>query len=119
MSGAPDVHGRVDLASSPAAKRAAARSLEQHIEPDTAKAGRWADEETTATVKAFGARDGQGWATAAALRKAHETWTDQLRTLLDRLGSERDALRAGNRVLTSADLATGSALRETSALDRY
>lgn len=110
---------RVDLASSPAEKRAAAGALERRIEPDTAEAGRWADEETGAAVKAFGARDGDGWATAGALRKAHETWADQVRNLLVRLGSERDALRAGHAVLTSADLATGSALRETSALDRY
>jgi hypothetical protein len=119
MSGGPDARGQVDLVSSPARKRAAARSLEQHIGPDTARASRWADEETAAAVKAFGARDGDGWATAAALRKAHETWADQTRNLLDRLGSERDALSGGNQVLTSADLAAGSALREASALDRY
>ncbi|MEU6534962.1 hypothetical protein [Streptomyces sp. NPDC047000] len=112
---AVDVSGRPDLVSSPAEKRAAARSLERHIEPDTAKAGRWAEEETAAAVKALA----DGWATASALRKAHDTWSDQVRNLLDRLGSERDALGAGNRVLTSADLAAGSALRETSALDRY
>jgi hypothetical protein len=119
-AGVPGVSGRrPDLASSPADKRAASGALERHIEPETAKASRWADGETEAAVKAFGARDGDGWATASALRKAHETWAGQVRNLLDRLGADRDALRSGHEVLTSADLATGSALRETSALDRY
>jgi hypothetical protein len=38
---------------------------------------------------------------------------------MDRLASEKDALRSTNRVLTSTDLATGSALRQASSLDRY
>ncbi|MFI0239812.1 hypothetical protein [Streptomyces sp. NPDC016845] len=35
-----------DLASSPAEKKSAARAIEQHIEPDTRKAGDWADTDT-------------------------------------------------------------------------
>ncbi|MGW5372959.1 hypothetical protein ACWES4_32725 [Streptomyces sp. NPDC004011] len=58
------------LASTPAEKRAAARALNDHIEPDTRRAGEWADDETAAAVKAFGARDGHGWLTAAGLRRA-------------------------------------------------
>ncbi|MET7681346.1 hypothetical protein [Streptomyces sp. NPDC005423] len=108
-----------DLASSPAEKRAAARAVQDHIEPDTRDAGGWADEETGAAVKAFGPKDGDGWLTSPALKKAHGTWTDQVKNLMDRLGAEKDALRGGNAVLTSTDLAVGSTLRRTSALDRY
>ncbi|MEU0006504.1 hypothetical protein ABZ079_20075 [Streptomyces sp. NPDC006314] len=111
--------GPGDLVSSPAEKRAAARAVEDHIEPDTRKAGRWADDETGAAVKAFGARDGCGWLTSGALRAAHETWAGQVKNLLDRLGAEKEALRVTNTVLTSADIGTGTALRELSALDRY
>jgi hypothetical protein len=109
----------VDLASSPAEKRAAAKTIEDEIEPGARRAGGWADEETAAAVRAFGARDGDGWLTSAALRKAHRTWAGQVKNLMDRLASEKDALRSTNRVLTSTDLATGSALRQASSLDRY
>ncbi|MFE3633332.1 hypothetical protein [Streptomyces sp. NPDC059168] len=107
------------LASTPAEKRAAAKALNDHIEPGTRRAGEWADDETGAAVRAFGARDGHGWLTAAALRRAHSTWGDQVRNLMDRLGAEKDALRSTNVVLTGSDLAAGSALRRTSALDLY
>ncbi|MFF2199069.1 hypothetical protein [Streptomyces sp. NPDC058145] len=107
------------LASTPAEKRAAAKALNDHIEPDTRRAGEWADDETGAAVKAFGARDGHGWLTSTALREAHATWGDQVRNLMDRLGAEKDALRSTNVVLTGSDLAAGSALRRTSALDLY
>ncbi|MGW5330141.1 hypothetical protein [Streptomyces sp. NPDC004014] len=107
------------LASTPAEKRAAARALNDHIEPDTRKAGEWADDETAAAVKAFGARDGHGWLTATALRRAHAAWGGQVKNLTDRLGAEKDALTSTNVVLTNSDAAAGSALRRTSALDLY
>ncbi|GGX66458.1 hypothetical protein [Streptomyces anandii] len=111
--------GGTGLVSSPADKRAAALSIETGIAPGTRKAGEWADEDTAAAVTAFGARDGGGWLTSAALRKAHHRWTDQVRDLMDRLTAERDALRSTNSVLTSTDLATGSTLREVSVLDMF
>ncbi|MET7569700.1 hypothetical protein ABZT04_14535 [Streptomyces sp. NPDC005492] len=107
------------LASSPGEKRAAAKAIEDHIEPGTRTAGRWADEEHGAAVREFGARDGDGWLTSAALKKAHAAWADQVGNLMNRLGAEKDALRCGNAVLTSTDLAVGSTLRERSALDTY
>ncbi|MCZ0987501.1 hypothetical protein BEK98_07030 [Streptomyces diastatochromogenes] len=112
-------HGPKGLASSPAEKRAAAKAIQDHIESQTRKAGARADEETAAAVKAFGARDGDGWLTSAALRKAHETWGGQVKNLMDRLGAEKDALGSTNTVLTSTDLAVGSTVRQMSALDRY
>ncbi|MFF8725565.1 hypothetical protein ACF073_03600 [Streptomyces sp. NPDC015171] len=119
MGGLSGGQGAKDLVSSPAAKRAAARALEDHLEPDTRTAGAWADEETAAAVGAFGARDGHGWLASGALSAAHETWAGQVRNLLDRLGAEKDALRSANTVLTGTDLGTGAALRQLSALDRY
>lgn len=107
------------LASSPGEKRAAAKAIEDHIEPGTRTAGRWADEEHGAAVREFGAKDGDGGLTSAALKKAHTTWADQVGNLMNRLGAEKDALRSGNAVLTSTDLAVGSTLRERSALDAY
>ncbi|MFJ9868603.1 hypothetical protein [Streptomyces sp. NPDC101165] len=112
-------HGAKGLASSPAEKRAAVRAIQDHIEPQTRRAGNRADEETAAAVKAFGARDGDGWLTSAALRKAHETWGGQVRNLMDRLGSERDSLGSANTVLTATDLAAGARVRQLSPLDRY
>ncbi|MFJ2396053.1 hypothetical protein ACIOTI_25315 [Streptomyces sp. NPDC087843] len=113
------IGGKPDLASSPAEKRAAAKAIEDHIEPDTAKSGRWADEETAAAVKAFDAKDGEGWLTSAALKKAHTTWGEQVKNLMDRLGSEKGALRSTSLVLQTTDLAVGSGLRQSSSLERY
>ncbi|SOD84449.1 hypothetical protein [Streptomyces sp. Ag109_G2-15] len=112
-------HGPRGLASSPAEKRAAGKAIGDHIESQTRQAGAWADEETAAAVKALGARDGDGWLTSAALRKAHETWGDQVKNLLDRLGSEKESLAGANTVLTAADLTVGSRVRQLSPLDRY
>ncbi|WP_246212768.1 hypothetical protein [Streptomyces abyssomicinicus] len=111
--------GSPDLASSPAEKNAAARAIEQHIEPGTQRAGRRAAEDTGTAVTAFGAKDGDGWATATALAKALTVWGDQLKNLMDRLASEKDALRAGDNVLTGTDLAVGGTAREISVLDRF
>ncbi|MET7286181.1 hypothetical protein [Streptomyces sp. NPDC005573] len=111
--------GQGILASSPARKRAAAAAVQEHIAPHTRRAGDWADDETGAAVRAFGARDGDGWLTAAALRGAHEAWGAQVKNLMDRLAAERDALRDTNVVLTGTDAGVGSALRQLSALDRY
>ncbi|MFJ9632108.1 hypothetical protein ACIRU8_30865 [Streptomyces sp. NPDC101175] len=122
VSGAPrelGVSAPGRLASSPGEKRAAAGAIEERIEPDTLAAGRWADEENGAAVREFAAKDGDGWCTSAALKKAHGAWADQVKNLMDRLGSEKDALRSGNAVLTSTDLAVGSTLRQQSSLDTY
>lgn len=120
VPGVPGVSARGrDLASSPGEKRAAARAIEDHIEPGTRAAGRWADDENGAAVREFAAKDGEGWVTSAALKKAHGAWADQVKNLMDRLGAEKDALRSGNAVLTSTDLAVGSAVRRQSSLDTY
>lgn len=78
----PGVSARRDLASSPGEKRAAARAIEEHIEPGTRAAGRWADDENAAAVREFAAKDGDGWVTSAALKKAHGAWADQVKNLI-------------------------------------
>ncbi|MFB9461659.1 hypothetical protein [Streptomyces cinereospinus] len=117
--GAGPAGGRRDLASSPAEKRAAAKAIQDGIEPDTAKAGRHADQDTAGAVRAFGPKDGDGWDTSAALRKAHTTWGDQVRNLLDRLGAEKELLRQTNTTLHGTDFAVAARTRQVSVLDTY
>ncbi|MFF4474008.1 hypothetical protein ACFYZ3_31205 [Streptomyces sp. NPDC001599] len=125
QSGPPGVTGsaggKTDLASSPAEKAAAVRAIEEHIQPDTAKAARWADEDTGSAVKAFGPKDGDGWATSTALKTAHRTWGEQVKNLMDRLDSEKGALRGADTILQSTDYGVGAEsgkIRLPSALDR-
>ncbi|MFD7709244.1 hypothetical protein ACFV6E_26790 [Streptomyces sp. NPDC059785] len=109
--------GQPDLVSSPARKKAAARAIEEHLEPDTRRAGAWAEEETESAVKEFGARDGHGWVTSGALKRAHKTWHGQVRTLLNRLGSEKEALRGTAGLFQVTDIDVGAQLRQPSGLD--
>ncbi|GGW52453.1 hypothetical protein GCM10010503_31870 [Streptomyces lucensis JCM 4490] len=111
--------GRKDLASSPAEKQAAAKALQDHIEPDTRKAGDWADDDTGAAVKALQAKDGDGWLTSGALKAAHKTWGEQVQNLMNRLSSEKAALRSTNTVFQGTDLGVGSRVRTSSSLDQY
>ncbi|CAM5699077.1 hypothetical protein [Streptomyces aurantiogriseus] len=117
--GFPSGGQKKDLASSPAQKRAAAKAIEDDIEPGTKKAGDWADTETDAVVKAFGPQDGEGWITSAALKKAHRTWGEQVTNLMNRLASEKAALRGTNTVLQGTDLGVGNGIRQSSNLDAY
>ncbi|WP_426362886.1 hypothetical protein [Streptomyces sp. E-08] len=86
--------GKPDMASSPAAKKAAAKAINDDLEPGITRDGKHAAETTSAAVKAFGAKDGHGWDTSGALKRAHETWEKQVKTLLGRLSSEKQALSA-------------------------
>ncbi|MEU0253003.1 hypothetical protein ABZ299_10925 [Streptomyces sp. NPDC006184] len=73
------IGGQKKLVSTPAQKQAAANATEQHIEPDTRKAGDYADTHTDAAVKAF--RD--GWHTSGVLKKAHTAWGQQVTNLMN------------------------------------
>ncbi|MFJ4685965.1 hypothetical protein ACIQNG_06300 [Streptomyces sp. NPDC091377] len=108
-----------DFGSSPEQKKAAANALEQHIEPDTKKAGEHADDRTGAAVTAFGAKDGDGWVTSAALKKAHTTWGEKVGRLGNRLGSDKQALRATNTLFRGTDFGVGLTARQSSNLDGY
>jgi len=111
--------GQPDLVSSPAQKRAAAKAIENHIEPDTQTSGQWAELETGAVVKAFAAKDGDGWLTSGAVSKVHKTWSEQVQNLMKRLSSEKTALRSTNTVLTGTDVVVESAVRRSSSLDGF
>ncbi|MEU0632230.1 hypothetical protein [Streptomyces sp. NPDC005989] len=95
--------GQQNLVSTPAEKKAAAKAIEDHIEPDTKKAGRHVDEDTSGVVKAFDAKDGHGWLMSSAMKKAHKTWGEQVQALMNRLGSEKVSLRETNILLTNTD----------------
>ncbi|WP_030687017.1 hypothetical protein [Streptomyces globisporus] len=86
--------GKPDMASSPAAKKAAAKAIDDELEPGVTRAGKHAAETTNAAVKEFGEKDGHGWDTSGALKRAHETWEKQVKMLLGRLSSEKQALSA-------------------------
>ncbi|WP_053913714.1 hypothetical protein VM636_08055 [Streptomyces sp. SCSIO 75703] len=111
--------GTADLASSPAQKKAAAKAIEEHLEPDTRKAGETADESTGAAVKAFAPKDGEGWVTSSALKKAHKTWGEQVQNLMNRLGGEKEALRSTNILFQNTDFGVGQGVRQSSSLDGY
>jgi hypothetical protein len=109
--------GTPDLAHSSADNQSAADRLCNAIEPDTAAAGRWADEETDAVVAAFDAMDGHGWLTSGAVGKAHTTWGEQVQGLVSRLTLDESALRGTNSLLTTTDVDTGVGVRRSSILD--
>lgn len=106
--------GTPDLAHSSADNLSAADGLGNGIEPDTARAGGWADEATGAVVAAFDAKDGHGWLTSAAVSKAHSTWGEQMQGLVTRLMLDESALRGTNTLLGGTDLDVGSGVRTSS-----
>lgn len=110
--------GAPDLASTPAQKKAAANAIEKHLEPDTKKAGDTAEESTGAAVKEFSGKDGEGWDTSAALKKTHEAWEKQVKTLMGRLGSEKSALRNTSILFQNNDIGIAVQARQSSSLDR-
>ncbi|MER6028705.1 hypothetical protein [Streptomyces sp. NPDC001851] len=111
--------GQPRLVSSPAQKQAAANEIEKNIEPGTRTAGAYADHETDAVVKAFGAKDGGGWLTSGAVKAAHKKWGEQVKNLENMLLADKGALRAVNRTLTGTDTGVGAAVRRPSVLDQY
>ncbi|MFQ6147782.1 hypothetical protein ACLMNJ_32715 [Streptomyces seoulensis] len=106
--------GGKDLASSPAEKKKAAEAIERHLEPDTHRDGAQAHESTGAAAREF-----EGWLTGPALRTARTTWSEQLTTLMNRLGSEKAALRATNTLLRNTDTGVELGIRKSSALDSF
>ncbi|MCL3997087.1 hypothetical protein [Streptomyces lavenduligriseus] len=107
--------GQGKLVSTPAEKQAAANAIEQHIEPDTRKAGDHADTETDAAVRAF--RD--GWRTSGALKKAHTAWGEQVKNLMNMLASDKAALRSANITLQGTDIQVGSNTNAVSVFNGY
>ncbi|MGW7464970.1 hypothetical protein ACWGJT_09720 [Streptomyces xantholiticus] len=110
--------GAPDLASTPAQKKAAANAIEKHLEPDTKKAGDTAEESTGAAVREFSGKDGEGWDTSPALKKAHEAWEKQVKALMGRLGSEKSALRNTSILFQNNDSGVAVRARQSSSLDK-
>ncbi|CAM5546586.1 hypothetical protein SALBM311S_08242 [Streptomyces alboniger] len=55
-----------------------------------------------------------GWLTSGAVRKAHKTWDEQVQNLMNRLSSDKAALRQGNTTLQGTDADVGAMARTTS-----
>ncbi|MFE0734544.1 hypothetical protein [Streptomyces sp. NPDC058855] len=109
--------GRPDMASSPAAKKAAAKAIGEDMEPGVTRDGKHAAESTNAAVKEFGPKDGHGWETSSALKRAQETWEKQVRMLLGRLASEKQALSATGISFRTNELDTTARLARQSRID--
>ncbi|MFI1715683.1 hypothetical protein [Streptomyces litmocidini] len=108
--------GKPDMASSAAAKRAAAKAIDDDLEPGVTRDGKHAAETTNAAVKEFGAKDGHGWDTSGALKRAHETWEKQVKMLLGRLSSEKQALSATGISMQNNELDTAARLARQSRI---
>ncbi|MFE2290292.1 hypothetical protein [Streptomyces sp. NPDC059452] len=106
-----------DLESSPARKRAAGHELRDYLVPGVKDHGNDAEDSTATAVKEFGARDGDGWDTAAALKKAHATWEKQVKALIDRLVFEQNGLLNTAIDLRRTDFGIGASLRPKSNID--
>ncbi|MGW6772922.1 hypothetical protein ACWGBX_21210 [Streptomyces sp. NPDC055037] len=91
--------GAPNLASTPAQKRTAANTIETELQPNTKKAGDWADTSMTSAVSAF-----SGWATATGLKTVQTTWESQVKTLVGRLNTEKGALRSTVTILAQTDV---------------
>ncbi|MBW5481257.1 hypothetical protein [Streptomyces bambusae] len=102
--------GKPDMAASPAAKKAAAKAINEDLEPGVTRDGKHTAESMGAAVKEFGPKDGHGWDTSSALKKAHETWERQVTMLLGRLASEKQALSATGVSFQSNELDTTARL---------
>ncbi|MFF8956303.1 hypothetical protein [Streptomyces sp. NPDC014894] len=96
-----------DLASSPREKKAAARAINDHLEPGVRRDGGLTAETMGAAAKELGARDGSGWDAAGALKKAQKTWEAQVASLLSGLATEKGLLSATAVALGDTDAGVG------------
>ncbi|MET9887932.1 hypothetical protein ABZZ20_33325 [Streptomyces sp. NPDC006430] len=108
LNGVPaaDGGGGGTFASTPAQKRSAANTIETELEPNTKKATEYADESTNTAVKGF-----EGWDAAVGLKKVADTWDQQVKVLMGRLGSEKGSLRGASGLFVQNDLGTGDGFR--------
>lgn len=109
LNGVPAVGGSGGsgtFASTPTEKKAAANTIETELEPNTKKATEHADESTNTAVKGF-----EGWDASAGLKKVADTWDQQVKVLMGRLGSEKGSLRGASGLFVQNDLATGDGFR--------
>lgn len=109
---AADGGGGGTFASTPAQKRSAANTIETELEPNTKKATEHADESTNSAVKGF-----EGWDAAVGLKKVADTWDQQVKVLMGRLGSEKGSLRGASGLFVQNDLGTDNGFRAQSKLN--
>ncbi|AYV32282.1 hypothetical protein HET69_13400 [Streptomyces sp. CJ_13] len=107
---AADGGGGGTFASTPAQKRSAANTIETELEPNTKTATDHADESTNTAVKGF-----DGWDAAVGLKKVADTWDQQVKVLMGRLGSEKGSLRGASGLFVQNDLGTGDGFRPLGA----
>ncbi|MEU7046475.1 hypothetical protein AB0A77_36250 [Streptomyces varsoviensis] len=91
-----------NFASTPAAKSAAAGTIETELEPDTKKAAKHAEDSTGAARRGF-----EGWDTAAGLKTVADTWDLQVKALMGRLAAEKIALRGASSLFVRNDIGVG------------
>ncbi|MFG3407258.1 hypothetical protein [Streptomyces sp. NPDC048142] len=106
-----------DLATSPDRKKAASNAIGEYLEPGVKDHGNDAEESTAAAVKEFGAKDGDGWDTSAALKKVHATWEKQVTALRGRLLYEANGLLKTSVDLRSNDIGIATSMRPKSNID--
>ncbi|MFD0382492.1 hypothetical protein ACFQ2B_08915 [Streptomyces stramineus] len=90
------------LASSAAKKKAAVAALEQHIQPDTQKAGKVMDDTSEAAAKGF-----KDWATGAGINEALKGWRASVKALENRLAGEKAGLSGANALYQGTDQSLG------------
>ncbi|MFJ7999848.1 hypothetical protein ACIQ7D_22355 [Streptomyces sp. NPDC096310] len=93
--------GDPDLVTVPAAKKKAANTIENQLEPRTRTAADAGDEPMRVAVAEF-----KEWNTGAGLKKAHAHWDSQVERLMSRLNSEKVFLRKTSNLLAGQDLTT-------------
>ncbi|MDQ1007615.1 hypothetical protein QFZ82_002100 [Streptomyces sp. V4I23] len=102
--------GNQDFASAPAEKKAAANTIETELQPNTKKASDHADGATNSLRNGFG-----GWETAAGVKTVADTWEQQVKTLMARLESEKNALRGASGLFVRNDTGVGADLRASTS----
>ncbi|OCC09347.1 hypothetical protein [Streptomyces sp. PTY087I2] len=106
-----------DQVTSPARNKAASEAINKHLEPYVKDHGNDAEESTKTAVKEFGPRDGDGWDTAAGLKKAHATWKKQVTALRGRLLYEANGLLKTSIDLRNDDIGIAAGMRPKSNID--
>ncbi|MCX2967370.1 MULTISPECIES: hypothetical protein [Streptomyces] len=103
-----------DMAHSEAEKKKAARYIEEHLGPDTHKAGALADGDTTAVVgsrtapSTVSAGSLRGWEVRTGLDGRLEEWHRNCKRLTARLEGELNGLRRTNVLFQGTELDTGA-----------
>lgn len=95
------------MASAPAKKKRAANAV-HYLQGETPKAADLADEPTSKAAQLFA-----DWDTGAGLKKAHTHWDDQVKRLMDRLDTHRNALQDTAVLLRGSDVEVGYDLRRS------